>query len=265
MVQGVEKLGQYLQGHEGSYVIIGGVATQLHLSTAQLPFRKTVDLDIILCVEALSEAVFVSLWKMVGDGGYQVIERGESGAIFYRFSRPEDQSFPAVIELFSRIAVDSYDEDVPGTRFTPIPNPNGADSLSAIVLSDGYYEFALDNCVDIDGIRVLTPAALVPFKARAWLDLTARRRSGGHVDSKDIKKHRGDICRLGPLLSRSAPIGLPQRIRDDVADFIEDALSGGPEPAAYGVSGITLGELAELLRSVYQIAPTDDSVLSTDR
>ena len=31
---------------------------------------------------------------------------------------------------------------------------------------------------------------LIPFKAKAWMDLTDRKEAGEHVDSKNIKKHK---------------------------------------------------------------------------
>ncbi|PST37669.1 hypothetical protein DWX68_08660 [Clostridium sp. AF20-7] len=39
------------------------------------------------------------------------------------------------------------------------------------------------------GVTVLDAAYLIPFKAKAWMDLTDRKAAGEHVDSKNIKKH----------------------------------------------------------------------------
>ena len=36
---------------------------------------------------------------------------------------------------------------------------------------------------------MLGEAAIIPFKARAWLDLTRQREEGGNVDEKNIRKH----------------------------------------------------------------------------
>lgn len=40
----------------------------------------------------------------------------------------------------------------------------------------------------IDGISVLSAECLIPFKAKAWLDLTERKAKGEKVDSRNIKK-----------------------------------------------------------------------------
>ena len=36
-------------------------------------------------------------------------------------------------------------------------------------------------------IPVLDEAAIIPFKARAWLDLSRRRDAGEKIDEKDVK------------------------------------------------------------------------------
>lgn len=33
---------------------------------------------------------------------------------------------------------------------------------------------------------------LIPFKAKAWRDLTDRRAAGEHVDSKNIRNHKNN-------------------------------------------------------------------------
>lgn len=59
-------------------------------------------------------------------------------------------------------------------------------SLSAILLDDDYYEFLKQGKVTVDGVTVLDAAYLIPFKAKAWMDLTDRKAAGEHVDSKNI-------------------------------------------------------------------------------
>lgn len=49
-------------------------------------------------------------------------------------------------------------------------------------------------------IPVLDEAAIIPFKARAWLDLSRHRDAGEKIDEKDVKKHRNDVARMLPLL-----------------------------------------------------------------
>jgi hypothetical protein len=64
---------------------------------------------------------------------------------------------------------------------------------------------------------------LIPLKARAWLDLVARKaREPDAVDSRQIRKHCNDVLRLSQLLSEADRIELPDAIREDVDRFCQD-------------------------------------------
>ena len=76
---------------------------------------------------------------------------------------------------------------------TPLPRDEDISSLSAILLDDDYYEFLKQGKMSVDGVTVLDAAYLIPFKAKAWTDLTDRRAAGEHIDSKKIKKHKNDV------------------------------------------------------------------------
>ena len=52
-----------------------------------------------------------------------------------------------------------------------------------------YYQALLQGRDVIEGFSILRHSWLIPFKAKAWLDLNARSRRGEHVDSRDLKKH----------------------------------------------------------------------------
>lgn len=54
MVQGIKNFKHWFAGFEEQYVIIGGVACELLMSEAELQFRTTKDIDIVLVVEALT-------------------------------------------------------------------------------------------------------------------------------------------------------------------------------------------------------------------
>ena len=61
---------------------------------------------------------------------------------------------------------------------------------------------------------------LIPFKAKAWLDLRQRKETGAKVDSKTIRKHKNDVIRLSMLLTEKDTLDLPQSIRKDMVDFL---------------------------------------------
>ena len=64
------------------------------------------------------------------------------------------------------------------------------------------------------------PTALIPLKARAWLDLSARAQRGEKVNDKDIAKHRTDVFRVAATLPDGAGPNLPESIKSDLRSFL---------------------------------------------
>ncbi len=251
MVTGTDKFQEFFAGHEDHYAIIGGAACDLLFDEAGLDFRATKDIDMVLCVEVVDAAFGAAFKAFLDAGGYQARERSTGGKEFYRFHKPSDQSFPFMIELFSR---------KPGTldlpenaELTPIPVEEDIVSLSAILLDDGYYEALQSAKRKIEGVTVIDETLLIPFKARAFLDLSARAEAGERIDSKNIKKHRNDVLRLTQLLPGDASITLPDQIRDDMRRFLDLAEADDTlDPKALNVP-FTRDEAIALLRSVYKL------------
>lgn len=63
----------------------------------------------------------------------------------------------------------------------PIHIGDEVSSLSAILLDEEYYKFLVENRVSAGGVAVLSVEGLIPFKAKAWLDLSAKRADGKAV------------------------------------------------------------------------------------
>ena len=74
----------------------------------------------------------------------------------------------------------------------------------------------------LDGIEVhrVGTRQTWPFKARAYLDLSARKDAGDRVDSKNVKKHRNDVFRVLQLLPADTVQPLPDPIRADMQAFM---------------------------------------------
>ena len=189
MVRGLNHFKDYFREYSEHFVFIGGVASYLLLDEAGASrVRATKDLDIVLM--ANSDGDFLRAIKnYIGAGGYE-IQRGSRGqATFYRFQRPADDKFPVMIELFA--TAESGFELYDGQHIVPIANSEGIASLSAILLDDEYYAMIRKNTVEKNGIYILNELALIPFKAQAYLEIKKRGE-----DSKNWKKHRGDIINL---------------------------------------------------------------------
>lgn len=252
MVAGIEKFREHFAEHEDHYAIIGGAACDMLFDAAGLPFRATKDIDMVLCVEVVDPAFGAAFKAFLDAGGYQARERSDGKKEFYRFHWPSDQSFPFMIELFSR---------KPGTLnlpedagLTPIPVEEDIVSLSAILLDEGYYDALQAAKRKLDGVTVIDETLLIPFKARAFLDLTARSEAGEKIDSKNIKKHRNDVFRLVQLLPADASIKLADPIREDLRRFVELARADETlDPKAFEVP-LTRDEAIDLLRAAYGLA-----------
>ena len=82
-----------------------------------------------------------------------------------------------------------------------MPIDDDISSLSAILLNESYYQLLKSGVTMVDEVLVLNITCLIPFKAKAYLDLKDRKLNGEHVDSKDIRKHKNDVFRLAQLIT----------------------------------------------------------------
>lgn len=217
MVLGIERFREWFRGFENHYAIIGGTACDLLMTEEGLAFRGTKDIDLVLIVEAISPEFGRRFWEFVRSAGYEHCNKSTGQPQFYRFTHPTESEYPFMIELFSRRvdAIELPEEAV----LTPLPIDEDVSSLSAIWLDEDYYKLLRSGTVVIGGVTVLGAAYLIPFKAKAWLDLTARKANGENVDSKNIRKHKNDVFRLSALLTPGKTILVNQTVWDDLQAF----------------------------------------------
>lgn len=219
MVKGIEKFKEHFKDFEGKYTLIGGVACGLLLDDAGLTFRGTLDFDIVLIVEAMDNLFGRAIWDFIKAGDYEIREKSNGEPEFFRFKNPKDDLFPKEIELFSRKShVLEYDDS---DRLTPIHISDEISSLSAILLDDEYYDFLTGGLTKLGGIQILNYTHIIPFKAKAWLDLKEKRNKGEHVDTKNINKHKNDVFRLSQLITGANSVVLSETIKADMSAFIE--------------------------------------------
>lgn len=239
MVRGLENFKEWFSGYESNYVVIGGTACDLLMTEAALSFRLTQDIDMVLIAESLSSDFGSRFWEYIKQAGYENCRRSTNTPIYFRFDKPKSQDCPAMIELFSR-----YIDDIelpPEAILTPILIDENISSLSAILLDDDYYRFLKAGITVVSNVPILPATHLIPFKARAWLDLTARRAAGEPVQSKDIKKHKADILRIADILPIGAQVVMPDKVKADLTDFISANINNSSEQLAkiaeyYGVA-----------------------------
>ena len=250
MVRGLDIFREHFSDHVDSYVLIGGAACTVVMEEEGLEFRATKDLDVVLYVEAIKGDFPRSFWDFIEKGGYLNRQKSTGKDIFYRFYSPENENFPAMIELFSRIP--DFINLSPKSHLTPIPTNELIASLSAILMDDEYYHFAHSGKLNYSGLSILGPSHLIPLKARAWLDLVRSQASGIHVDKKDIRKHRNDVFRLYQLLSPETRTFLSRGIRHDMKTFVQNLRNDQTlDIRSLGIRRTTLDEVFENLIDIY--------------
>ena len=250
MVRGLESFRSWFHGYEKQYAIIGGTACDLLMTDAGLDFRATKDIDLVLIVEAVDVAFGKRFWEYVKTAGYEHRIRSTGEPQFYRFQNPRSKDYPAMIELFTR-KPDAIHLPEDAVLF-PLQIDEDVSSLSAILLDRDYYNFLKEGRTQIEGVTVLDVPYLIPFKAKAWLDLSERKASGESVDNKNIRKHKNDVFRLSELLDRNQPpLRLPSPILRDMQTFTEKMKTDTVDLKQLGIRNKTIEELIEELLATY--------------
>lgn len=221
MVRGIESFREWFHGYEEQYAVIGGTACDLLMADEGLDFRATKDIDLVLIIEAVDAAFGRQFWEYILAAGYEHRNKSTGEPQFYRFTNPRSKAYPFMIELFARKPdVIALPNDA---VLSPLPLEEDISSLSAILLDNDYYDFLRQGRIQTSGVTVLDAPYLIPFKAKAWLDLSRRKATGEQIDSKNIRKHKNDVFRLTELLdSDPKPLpGISETIRKDMKEFIE--------------------------------------------
>lgn len=105
--------------------------------------------------------------------------------------------------------------------------------------------------VTVNGVTVLDAAYLIPFKAKAWIDLTDRKTSGEHVDSKNIKKHKNDVFRLTELIDPTIKIPAPQQVYMDIQEFVQRMQNENIDLKQLGLVGRTKDQILKEIKDLY--------------
>ena len=225
MVRGIENFKEWFRGYEDQYVIIGGTACDLLMTEEGLDFRATKDIDLVLIIEAVNAAFGDRFWEYIIAAGYEHRNKNTGKPQLYRFTKPQSKEYPAMIELFTR-------------------KPDAIED---------YYEFLRQGKTQISGVTVLSAPYLIPFKAKAWLDLSHRKSEGEQVDNRNIRKHKNDVFRLTELLDRNmSPFTyIPDEIRKDIWEFTEQMRSEDVDLKQIGIRDKSKEAILDELNGIY--------------
>jgi hypothetical protein len=157
-----------------------------------------------------------------------------------------------MLELFSR-----RPEGIELTgeaTLTPIPVDEAVSSLSAILMDDEAYAFLRQGRVELEGLSIAQADRLIPLKAVAWLDLSARVAKGETIDAKDVRKHLADVFRLSQLLAGDARVELPSGMAGRFETFLSDASKEAVDLKNMRIGGGPQARILQRLAEVYGVA-----------
>lgn len=248
MVAGLDSFREQFRGYEDCYTVIGGTACDILMSEAEIDFRATKDIDMILILENRPGEFARVLWEYIKAGGYRCGWRTSDSVHFYRFTDPQP-GYPAMIELFSRMPDSTV--SVP-QGIVPVHIDEDVSSLSAILLNDDFYAFMREGRQTVSGVSILSAEYLIPFKMYAWLDLRERHAAGQHVNERDLRKHKYDVFRLLQIVRPDAVVTTEGTVRQSIETFLETIET---EPMSLDRIGVpfTLEEGIQILRQLYDV------------
>lgn len=250
MVKGLDLFREHFADYADQYCLIGGTACSVLADDLGLGFRVTKDLDIVLCIEALSSEFGKAFWAFIEAGRYEIIQKSNGTPCFYRFVKPQDERYPAMLEVFSRRP--DWLPDLKDGSIVPIPIGEDTPSLSAIIMNDEYYRFVISGAVQIDGLSIVDALHLIPLKASAFLDLTQRKTAGEDIDSRNIQKHFRDVFRLYTMLMPNVEKKIfPPSIQSDIEQFIAAAGKLHAPLKELGIKSISQDEILLSLKRIY--------------
>lgn len=252
MVRGLERFKAHFAPYIDHYVLIGGAACSLLLDAAGLGFRSTKDLDIVLTMEGLNREFVQAFWSFVKAGHYQNQEKSTGKSLYYRFQKPDDETYPVMLELFSRLP-DTLTPHA-DSHLTPIPMEGETSSLSAILLDGAYYHLIQTGKGQVAGLPIVMAPYLIPLKAKAWLDLSERREIGHPVDERSIRKHRNDVFRLYQIVEPDRAITLPEPVKEDLRKFLQ-RMEAEPriDLRNLGFRNTGIDEVLDMVRVIYEL------------
>jgi len=218
MVRGIDLFRVHFQEYIDYFTLIGGTACELTLSELG-GFRATRDIDMLVLLEKMNPEFAAHFHEFIRNGRYKCYLSKDGKRHFYRFLEPENTDYPPQIELLSR---SSFPDHHLKQKYTPVSVDDYICSMSAIILSEEYYNYALQHRVLQHGLPCLDTEALIVFKTAAYLNLHGQKENNPvSVRGSDLLKHRNDIFRLLGTIDGTAKANIPASIWKNQQKFIQ--------------------------------------------
>lgn len=213
--QGLDRFIKEFSVYKDAFVIIGGLASSLNMARFNLEFRVTKDFDLVVVVKEGNEPFFYALRAFLKEGAYSYGKKGN----YYRFTNPKDSCYPFMIEILSRVDLE-LSISKPLHKFRIKINED-VFSLSAIILDEDIYNLVLHRQLEMMGLHIVDPYALIAMKIRAWRDLSEKKNKGENINSDEIHKHRKDVIRLSQIIDDTQVIELGQQLKEDILFYLD--------------------------------------------
>jgi hypothetical protein len=102
--------------------------------------------------------------------------------------------------------------------------------LDIVLVVEAYYQYVIESSILIDEVPTIGAHCLIPLKARASLDLSARKQAGDiTVNERHIKKHRNDVFRFYLTLAPADRYPLPGPLQTDLQQFLDQLPPESPD------------------------------------
>jgi hypothetical protein len=124
-------------------------------------------------------------------------------------------------------------------------------------MDEDYYKYAVIHSREIEGVQVLDKDALIVLKAKAYVNNKKRKNEGQTVHQDDIDKHKKDIYRLSFLFSGEERYDVPDSVKADLKDFLQelltDPVSTKAIAKAMGVVEIQMPDFVQQIKNMFQL------------
>lgn len=202
-MKNIKFLSEYMNEYKDDYILIGGNGCALNFELAEVEFRATEDLDIVLLTDGQNEQFYDHLYNFLIEHDYRgkVFNGSNAGGSAYRFTKTKsgDVDLPAQIELFSKKPTYFDENKSIKLHITPIETHDGISNFSAILLDDYVYDFILKSKKEINNISTVNLECLLGLKSIAW-HANEILLSQGQSKEINVIKHPADMLRISSII-----------------------------------------------------------------
>jgi aminoglycoside phosphotransferase family enzyme len=101
-----------------------------------------------------------------------------------------------------------------------------------------------------NGLHLANIEALICLKAKAYLEITERIANGSKEDTKQLRKHKGDVFRLAVMLTGNDVFKLPESVKVHLQAFVDVIAEELPDKAIFKEMGLNSISVENVLKQI---------------